>query len=352
MVCAHSWSEVCAQWWSHPTDDRLRNHVAEQLSITSNALSEWQAAPFDRALLLRAHEHVTAMRAATEGNAIYRNLVTGALRSIPVVAHQRDGLTTVFPSAELLPRLIDELRGTFDALPHHPFVRAAWINQAIGAVHPFVDANGGTARFLSSIQLTRACLPPFVLTELQRRTSYVEAVVAGDSGLPPLLHVVHDIVQQQLARVLTKESAVAEWTPRGRELAAHWLARTDRAWRSAAGLELERDDGMTLASFVRRGYRIPFLPTPRLARWSSTTPIPFQFCLAISPTLAGDATFTLASVTASVGANDELAPILHEPIAAVFVAAPIEPLDVVNARFDHWVAKRIDQSVRGLAAWM
>lgn len=303
--------------------------------------------------MLRVHAHVTTTRAATEGN-VHRTLVTGAFRSVPVVAHERSGATTLFASPENLPKLLDELRLTFEALPQHPFVRAAWISQAIGAIHPFIDGNGGTGRFLSSMELTRARLPPFVLTSLQRNTSYVDAMVDSDFGLPPLLDTVYDVVQHQLANVLAKDPPVAVWTNASQDLAATWIDHANKAWSRVAPPNIEcREDVSALVAFVRRGYRIPCLPEPRVVQWASTTPIPLQFQLAVAPARAADAMWTLASVTATAGDDGALAPILvGEPLAAVFVAPPTEPPVVVNARFERWLEKRIDQSVRGLAAWM
>jgi len=234
---------------------------------------------------------------------------------------------------------------THRELPEHPFVRAAWIAHAIAAVHPFVDANGGTGRFLASLELSRAWLPPFVVTELQRNTSYIDAMVQADNATA-MQHVVYDVVQQELAALLLAGPGAA-WTPSSRERADAWTKRVDAAWRTTSALPSTIEEG-SIARFVRRGYRVP--RDAHLVRWS--TP-PMQFELMVAPVVAGDAVWTIASVLASVGDDGALSPLVHrEPIATVFVAAPSEDEAQVTARFDLWLARRIDHSVRGLTAWM
>jgi hypothetical protein len=262
-------------------------------------------------------------------------------------------MTAVFAEVDQIPVLLEELAVTYEALPANPFLRAAWTSQAIGAIHPFVDNNGGTARFLSSIELSRACLPPLVLTKVQRNTTYADAVVRADEDeIGPLTYVVYDVVQQELAQLLTSGPLQADdWPTEPLALADAWVARADTAWRAASSFPSERETGDCLR-FVRRGYRTPHL-APKITVWAATTPVPTRFELSVSPVRVGNATWTIASILASVGEDGDLAPqLIKEPIATVFVAAPTENESDVHARFDHWLATRIDQTVRGLAAWM
>jgi len=305
---------------------------------------------------LRAHAHVTAMRAGVERSQIRRTLVTGSLRSKPVVTYHRSGQLVTFTPPEELPQRVAELAKIRARLPAHPFARAAWISQAIGAVHPFPDANGGTARFLSSLELARAWLPPLVLTGLQRNTTYVDAIVEADSDLGSLQDLMYDVVQQELGGLLAGgDAAPAVWDEPSRVRADAWTAVVDVAWRAAADLPIVMEEGTsaTLARFARRGYRMPGAPSPRLVRWTSAAPLPLQLELVVSPVRAGDALWTVASVEGSVGDNGALGPVLHrEPIATVFVAPPTESDATVIPRFERWLAKRIGQCVRGLASWM
>ena len=357
LGCVTAWSEACRAWWEHPSDRRLRQRVGEQLFLGDDELVAWRAFRLDQKSLVQAHTHVTASRAGAERTTIRRTLTAGALRTTPVVSYQRSGRTMAFPAPAALPGLIAELTRIYDALPVNPFVRAAWISQAIGAVHPFVDANGGTARFLSSLELSRVWLPPFVLTELQRNTTYADAIVEADQDPGRMFYVVYDVVQQELAALLVvpHDGTPASWDERVRVRASAWVECADSAWRAAAQLPVTMDEGgtATLARFARRGYRLPYKPGPKLVRWSSTTPLSFQFELAISPVRAGDAIWTIASVVATVGDEGALGRlVVREPIATVFVGAPTESEAALDARFERWIAKRIEQSVRGLAAWM
>jgi len=164
-------------------------------------LSTWHAMRLDERGLIRAHAHVIAMRAGVERAHLQRTLKAGALRATPVIAHTRGGDLFVFPHASEVKPAVARLASDLDSLPPHPFLRAAWLAHTVGAVHPFVDGNGGTMRLLASLELTRAWLPPFVLTESQRSTSYIDAV-AGTRDLLPLLRVLYDVVQQELGALL------------------------------------------------------------------------------------------------------------------------------------------------------
>ncbi len=288
-----------------------------------------------------------------ESATIKRTLTAGALRDQRVSANFRSGDTTIFADAEDLPRLIQQLSTAFDALPEHPYVRAAWLIQAVGAIHPFIDGNGGTIRFLASSALVRASLPPLVLTNQQRNTTYADAFVDADNDPTALLGFIYDVVQQELGTVLLEDAIAAEWTEHWSARADAWIAIAERGWQSAAGIHAERSDTVgTRARLERRGYHVPN-PTARLCRWASTAPVPLQFEIAISPVRAGDSTWMIASVVASIGDDGALGPLLwNEPIATTFVAAPGDAEAVADSRFARWLDKRIDQCVRGLGSWM
>ena len=143
LACAYAWSDACRRWWHHPADARLRRRVVDRLFIDERDLDGWKARGLDQTALLRAHAHVIASRVGFERSALHRVLTTGSLRSAPVVTYQRSGATVQFPDAASVPALVAELPTTYEALPEHPFARAAWISQAIGAVHPFIAKKFG-----------------------------------------------------------------------------------------------------------------------------------------------------------------------------------------------------------------
>jgi hypothetical protein len=356
MACAAAWSDACRAWWEHPTDRRLHRRILDQLFMSDEELAEWQGIGCDEASLVRAHAHVTAMRAGVERNLIKRTLVTGSLRTNTVVSYLRGGEVVTFAPVGELAQRVAEFPKTSARLPTHPFVRAAWISQVVGAVHPFRDANGGTARFMSSIELSRAWFPPVVLTGLQRNSTYIEAILDAESDLGSLEQLMYDVVQQELAALLVGDDAApAEWNASSHARADAWTAIVDDAWRAAVNLPVVMEEGTsaTLARFARRGYRVAGVPSARLARWTSTSPLPVQFELVVSPARAGDATWMVASVEVSISDDGSLgSPLLDEPVAKVFVAPTTESDTTAIPRFERWLAKRITQCVRGLASWM
>ncbi|MGE0546746.1 MAG: Fic family protein [Kofleriaceae bacterium] len=354
MICAAAWSEACKAWWNDPSDDRLRRRVLDTLSILESDLGNWLSMPLDEAGLIRAHRHVIATRAGLERGGTSRILATGSLRSVPVISHHRSGRLIRFAEPDEMRGYVRTLAEAVQRLPQHPFMRAGWISDTLGAIHAFTDGNGGTARFLSSLALARWWLPPLTLSQVQRNSSYIEAIVTHDHHA--LEHVIYESVQTELARVLLSETGPpAVWDHASRARANRWIDRTDQAWGAAAGGPSVRDEpgAAGLVRMARRGYRLPRSPLPVCTRWTPRVAVPVQFELAIAPVFGGATPWMVAVIGASLGHDGTLGILLHrEPIVAIFVAVNAEDDDLVDARFERWLAARVDQSLRGLAAWM
>lgn len=345
LACAVAWSAACAGWREH-ADARLRERTHEALFVTGAELAAWNALRLDQSGLQRAHAHVVAMRLAAERRGTKRAVVDSALRTAKVEAHGREGYA-VFPRAEELPARIDQLARDLDALPDHPFLRAAWIAQALGAIHPFIDANGGTARFAASLQLTRAALPPLLLSSAERNGPYIDAVVVADAGdLRPLVELVYTVTQRALAdALLGSGGAPGAWDDASSARAERWLALIDTRWRAVAGMPQASDED-ALPVLARRGAHLPLSPAPRCLRWSATD-VPAQLAAAIAPARGGDVAWTIVTLGASFG------PLGHPDSAATTFVAPATEQDAIaDARFARWADDRITQCMRGLAAWM
>ncbi|MGE0867610.1 MAG: Fic family protein [Kofleriaceae bacterium] len=257
MVCATAWSQACHTWWHDPTDDRLRRRVLDVLLLDGAELEGWVAMPLDEPGLVRAHGHVIAMRAGVERGAVNRILATGALRSGPVISHHRSGRMIQFPDPDEMRGYVRTLPQSVERLPLHPFMRAAWISDTLGSIHPFTDANGGTARFLSSLALVRAWLPPLVLSSKQRDSTYITAIVTHDHRA--LERVIYDAVQTELGTaLLAGTGASATWDPASQARATTWIELADQAWCSAVGGQVMREASGAggLARLARRGYRL------------------------------------------------------------------------------------------------
>jgi hypothetical protein len=365
LACTEAWSAACRTWWHDERDHRLRERALEVLLLTEDELAAWLDRPLDRDALIAAHGHVTSMRAGVERDLSRRRLTTGALRSTTVFVEHRGGGRTVFAPMEDVPAQVDRLCATAAQLPDHPLLRAAWLAQAVGAVHPFTDANGGTSRFLSSLALVRAHLPPLVLSLAQRSRSWIDALVDSNTSarLDLLARVIHDALQQSLAStLLTGTGDHATWEPRGRARAERWVATVDERWRAAIGtaarVTLEREDlagdalDRALARLVRRGLRPALVPTPRGASWSLPS-LGVHLDLAITPLRGGTTTWHLVLLASSVGERGQLGAVHgDEPVVTMFVAPDTEPDEIVDARLERWLVTRLDQTCRGLAVWM
>lgn len=353
MACASTWSDVCCAWWSHPSDDRLRRRTFDALCVDDAELRAWQARRLDAAVLVRVHSHVIAARAELERDLWRRRLVTGALRTTDAFIDRRDGGRFLFVDASEIHPAVERLAATLNKLPQHPFVRAAWIVQAVGAIHPFVDGNGGTSRFLASLELSRASLPPLVLSLVQRNTTYNKAVAEGAMDLRPLQRVVYDTVQSEIAAsLLDGTGGFPDLSDSSRARFVRWTAITDRCWRAAASMPVTIDeyaDG-SLARFARRGFKSS--RGARCVRWATRAPLPVQLELAVSPLRGGDEPWLVAALVATI-ADGTLGLLSHpEYIPSYFAAPSSEDDQTADARFERWVMRRLSQTVRGLASWM
>lgn len=71
------------------------------------------------------------------------------------------------PEYEDVPSLVDELCETVEHGGWHPATAAAWVHVALAAIHPFADANGRTARVLSSLSMYRGGFKHPAFTNLE-----------------------------------------------------------------------------------------------------------------------------------------------------------------------------------------
>jgi hypothetical protein len=105
----------------------------------------------------------------------------------------------------------------------HPVVHACWLHATLGAIHPFMDGNGRTARLLQEwILLRHGYLP--VGIPASRRAEYYEALQRADSGnWMPLV----GIVANSELTVLEKARRIAE-APKRRMERIKSLVRASR----------------------------------------------------------------------------------------------------------------------------
>jgi hypothetical protein len=359
LACVPAWSTVCEAWWNDPEDLRLRTAVLSDLRLDAGELHDWLARPLDGETLVAAHGHVTAMRAALERDPSQRRLTSGALRSRTVAAKHRGGARTYFVPASEVAERVAALAPVLAALPGHPLLRASWTAQAVGAIHPFLDSNGGTLRFLASLELARAHLPPLRLTHAQRNGTYIDGLMhANRTGeLAPLAHVVADTVQAGLATSLLDTPRVASWERSAREHAAEWEAIVEATWfASLGGPEPTRatvSSELARARAVRRGMRFPPEPPLRATRWTLDAPLPIHLDLVIAPTRGGAASWLVATVAISIGDDPALFADLPGEAVAVYIVAPDgEPDGLRRGRFQRWAGRRLEQCVRGISRWL
>lgn len=358
LACADAWSAACHAWWEDPDDGRLRAASRQALWLGREELAEWLGRRLDTNSLIRAHGHVTALRAGVEANLSRRTLITGELRDVPVWTDHHDGTRYMFATVDDVPRLLERAFADSRELPDHPFIRAAWMSQIVGVVHPFVDANGGTARFLASLELARRWLPPFALSSELRNGAYIEAVATRDD-LDPLALVVYEAVQQALAGALLAEGGKdGVWDESSQRWAQHGATMADEVVRTSVGdgLRVEHAAGQlpgALSRLARAGYRLPRVPATSTASWTVASAVPAQLDLAIAPVRAGSTTWMCAALAGRAGEHGELGTAIErEFVANYFVAPAGEPDAVVHARFGRWLKVRVDQIVRGVARWM
>ncbi len=358
LACADAWRAACRAWWDDPEDRRLRAASREALWLSGEELAGWLERRLDTHMLIRAHGHVTATRAGVERDLSRRTLVTGALRDVAVWTDHHDGTRRMFAAVTDVPRLLDRAYADARRLPEHPFIRAAWMSQMLGVVHPFRDANGGTARFLASLELARYALPPFVLSAELRNGAYIEAIALRDS-LDPLTLVVYEAVQQTLASALLSAGGTdAAWDEQTRTRAARWTAIADNVVRASVGegLVIDRADAepdAALARLIRAGVRLPSVPPATTVTWRVASAVPAFLDLVIVPLRAGPTTWLCVALGGRAGDRGELGTLIEREFVARYLVAPeCEPDGGVDARLARWATTRVEQIVRGLARWM
>jgi hypothetical protein len=357
LRCVESWGPACAAWWTDDRDRRLRDRALRELVLTDDELAAWLGTVLERRDLVRAHEHVVSMRAGLERDVTQRKLDTDGLRTGVVWSRHRGGGRTIFVPPEDVPRLVDSLCAQLAVMPAHPFLRAAFLIQAIGAVHPFRDGNGGASRFFASLELVRHHLPPFTLDVGLRNAGYIHALMeSNQSGsLDRLSLLVADVVQRCLAGLLLAGDAPpASWDAALAARADRWCAQVDATWRDVAGapgvVAAAAGTGV-LVRLVERGYRVPVIPAPRCASWQLAAPLPVRLDALIAPVRGGGATWLVAMIAATAGDGALGAVALTDAISPVFVAAGDEPDEVADARFARWLAVRTRQYAQGIAHW-
>lgn len=355
LACVDAWQRACRAWWADPEDRRLRAAALQPLWLDEAEMAAWHARPFDRDALIRAHGHVTAMRAGVETDLSKRALVTGELRTVPVWTDHRDGTRRLFAAAEDVPRMLGRAYVEYAQLPQHPFIRAAWLSQMLGVVHPFRDANGGTARFLASLELMRSAFPAFVLPLELRNGAYIESVALRDT-LDPLSVVVYDATQQEIARTLLAERVRAgTWDASTQARAERWTQIAAAMVREAMGTEVQESRSIEAAGarLARGSVRLPLSPAPSVTTWTVATPVPLYVDVAITVVQGGPTRWLRAVIAGRAGKGGELGAGLDRQYVPLYFIAPDEESDAnVDARLRRWLATRIDQTVRGLARWM
>jgi hypothetical protein len=201
------------------------------------------------------------------------------------------------------------------------------------------------------------------LSPAQRSRSYSDALIhANRTGqLDRLIAVIHEGVQQGLAAaLLSGSSEPAAWNEAARARAGRWVEAVDRGWRVAVGAPLadrvERPlagGAAAIARLIRRGYRFGSDPEPNCVSWRLSQPIPTHFDLAIARLRGGPGSWLIALVAASIGAEGRIGAVdPPESVSAILVAPDAEADDVADGRFQHWLAVRLEQCVRGLSHWM
>jgi Fic family protein len=63
-----------------------------------------------------------------------------------------------------------------EAYKQHPIERATKVNADFVGMHPFIDSNGCTSRLLINLKLLKADYPPYIITTVENRLVYYEAL--------------------------------------------------------------------------------------------------------------------------------------------------------------------------------
>jgi Fic family protein len=125
----------------------------------------------------------------------------GQYRTLPV---QILGTAHRPPEAWQVPGLMqdwgDWLSGPAQEL--HPVERAALAHHRLAAVHPFIDANGRTARLVMNLLLMRDGYPPTIIMRVNRGQYYRVLAQADEGNTSPLLNLVGRAVERSLTLYL------------------------------------------------------------------------------------------------------------------------------------------------------
>jgi len=110
------------------------------------------------------------------------------------------GSRYVPPSAEKLPRLMQQFTRLIDSLTAPTIVRAALTHLDFAAVHPFADGNGRIARFLMNLVLVTGGLP-WVTIRADDRQRYFQALDSAtlDDDARPFARFVLEYVERATA---------------------------------------------------------------------------------------------------------------------------------------------------------
>ena len=115
------------------------------------------------------------------------------------------GTEFVYPSHLRVPELMAEfIDWLAESETMNSVERASEAHLRFVTIHPFRDGNGRVGRLLMNLQLLRDGYPIAVLT-VERRTAYIDALVAAQSGAGPtlLIELVADAVERSLRETLT-----------------------------------------------------------------------------------------------------------------------------------------------------
>lgn len=161
------------------------------------------------ALLTRHQTHAPGRM--QDGRRTEIPLLHGEFKVRPNNPRRPDGLVHEYCPPEHVRSEIDRLLAMFAELPPDlPEVRAAWLHHRFVQIHPFQDGNGRVARAITSFELVRGGLFPFIVERHERDTEYFPALEAADAGdLRPLVEMIGRAMTRCLRAALATRNPVA-----------------------------------------------------------------------------------------------------------------------------------------------